>query len=627
MPGFPLAAIGAGIGRGVQQVDEHQAAMLQQVLQQLKLKQQQQQDQASAALFSTLASGGIQPLSPGGGGLNLPGSTMPAGGGGDFSPQSLTRPASPMLRPGADVGGGMRTGGAFRNAGDAWLNQNAPFPTVGRPNPTPGPSNQNDPTSILPAGGGDVTPLRAPPKPPIDGSYALPGPGGPATQGGGAGRPAPAAAHPLVQEAQQTAAATAQTIPPEVYGRMSLQALAQQIDKANPSADPVVKMMALEQAAKLLAPSEQRAWEMFTLQHRETLALEKEKRDRQFEVDQQRRSQGFSADQQQRSQEFTRSQNEGTGQIIETDKGPMRIPRGSDKAVPIDTGGAHVVGARGGQKEANILAFDKDGKRVFEGNAVYDPQTKGWANSATGDPIVADRVETTGKGAAGAAGSAGRGGAQVQRQIIAGREIQSDLEAITKLPISVDRGIFGGRQQGPGLFDAMKENLAETLTDEDAQLANSALAGLERELSVVTSPVYGGKWAAQSFGALNLKPGQTVNVKLYNIARMRQVVDNALEGVINTDWVGREQKEYAQKIRNEIDKAVPWSIQDVITFRQKGKSGESFRDFVDRNNVSGAAGRQGGATPAAGPQEGDTATNPQTNQKLMFHDGKWGPVI
>jgi hypothetical protein len=245
----------------------------------------------------------------------------------------------------------------------------------------------------------------------------------------------------------------------------------------------------------------------------------------------------------------------------------------------------------------HLQAFDTEGKMIFEGNAHYVPGT-GWEDDAhPGTRIPGDRFITLPRGAGGAAG---RAGAQVQRQIIAAREIASDLQNVVRLPITTTRGIFGGRQQGPGLMDALKENLAEKLTNEDAELANSALASLERELSVVVSPVYGGSWAADSFKPLALKEGQTNLVKLYNIARMRQTADNALEGVINTDWVGKEQKAYAQQLMGVLEKAVPWTPGDVMSYREQTDNRLSFGDFVKQQHVGGGA----GGAPAAGPQPG-----------------------
>jgi hypothetical protein len=55
---------------------------------------------------------------------------------------------------------------------------------------------------------------------------------------------------------------------------MSVNALAQQIQKAAPDADPVVQFMMLEEAQKLLAPDAKMQWEMFKQQHDESFQKE-----------------------------------------------------------------------------------------------------------------------------------------------------------------------------------------------------------------------------------------------------------------------------------------------------------------------------------------------------------------
>lgn len=105
-----------------------------------------------------------------------------------------------------------------------------------------------------------------------------------ALPGDGAARPqqpqaAPAAMQRLVasapppvqKEVEQRTIATASAIPQQVWGKMSLAAMKEQIDKANPGADPVVKFMMLEKAQKLLAPTELRQWEMFKIQHNDAI--------------------------------------------------------------------------------------------------------------------------------------------------------------------------------------------------------------------------------------------------------------------------------------------------------------------------------------------------------------------
>ncbi len=94
---------------------------------------------------------------------------------------------------------------------------------------------------------------------------------------------------PKVQQVQQTAQQTAQTIDPFVQGRMSLQALARQVDKTNPSADPAVKMMAVQELYKLLAPEQREYWQLLMQNHRETVQFEMQQRREQYQDDRQQR--------------------------------------------------------------------------------------------------------------------------------------------------------------------------------------------------------------------------------------------------------------------------------------------------------------------------------------------------
>ncbi len=75
---------------------------------------------------------------------------------------------------------------------------------------------------------------------------------------------------PLIQQAAQK---TSQITPPDVFGRMSLKALIQQIDKANPDADRAIKFGALAMAQKMLAPDEQMQMKLFMQQNQADLRV------------------------------------------------------------------------------------------------------------------------------------------------------------------------------------------------------------------------------------------------------------------------------------------------------------------------------------------------------------------
>lgn len=359
MAGFPLAAIGAGIGQFFQNYEQQKRSQQQRALEQLQADQirqnalrQQKQDQASGLLFNSLLGGEsgqtsqAQPFTMpslgggqvGGGGYgDLAGLANLGGGmgGGGLAPSfqrgPVTNEQPGRTQSGGSLGGGLRAGGAL--TGNPFVDK---LVSLGvKPEVASGAveyMRRNEsglrPDAVNPSSGAlGAAQWLGPRKRALQGQYGaapslsqqadfmgqeLQGPEGrtlAALRGASSGRqgydiwgrdyerPGGAAlakagvggASPIHQEAQQAALGAAQITPPEVYGRMSLRGLAQQIDKANPDADPVVKMMALEQAAKLLAPSDQRAWEMFKLQHDDQFKIAQiEREDRRFDITERR---------------------------------------------------------------------------------------------------------------------------------------------------------------------------------------------------------------------------------------------------------------------------------------------------------------------------------------------------
>lgn len=135
--------------------------------------------------------------------------------------------------------------------------------------------------------------------------------------------PKPAALPPPVrQEVQQTTRTATQSIDPFVFGKMSVSALAKKIDEANPGASSFVKAMALEEAQKLLAPTEQRMWDLLKQRHSDEFqrtTAELARTDRRAETQQ---SQQFQIDQAERTRQHT----DETSGTIENVIGPDGKP-------------------------------------------------------------------------------------------------------------------------------------------------------------------------------------------------------------------------------------------------------------------------------------------------------------
>lgn len=334
MAGFPLMAIGAGIGQGAEAIQRQRQMALEAALRELQIKQYQDEQQAAGSLFPAALSGSLdappmQPLGTGGlGGGGVTGAMPDLGAGSGSSMPPLS----------AGGGGGLRAGGALtslrppvgspeneritnliiqdesggRNIKQQVVPEGGGYnPSVGRvtgPSSAQGIGQFIDPTwreAAARIGAGQYAhAMDAPPevqRKAISQRVADKGVGDWApynpTLARHLGIAPGGSTHPVQREADQIALGAASQIPPQVYGRMSIQAMAQAIDKANPGADPYVKMLALERGMKLVSPYEQRIWEVWKMQHGETLDRAKEDRTRQFQIDQQKRSQDFQREQ------------------------------------------------------------------------------------------------------------------------------------------------------------------------------------------------------------------------------------------------------------------------------------------------------------------------------------------
>ena len=101
MPGFPLAAIGAGIGQFAQQYRQQQEQAMRQQLQQLAVDQSRKQQMARELEGLALSSGGIPGIGPGTGGINPVGTPIGGGGlpGAPAMPTPQTSAPAPVAAP------------------------------------------------------------------------------------------------------------------------------------------------------------------------------------------------------------------------------------------------------------------------------------------------------------------------------------------------------------------------------------------------------------------------------------------------------------------------------------------------------------------------------------------------
>jgi len=168
-----------------------------------------------------------------------------------------------------------------------------------------------------------------------------------------------------------------------------------------------------------------------------------------------------------------------------------------------------------------------------------------------------------------------------QRQLLAANEAVRDLKNVSELPVTASAGVFGGRKQGPGLFDATKEVLANKMTTEEVQLYNTMATGFQRSLATIEAAglMPSGTLTHQMEGVM-LREGDTNLVKLSKLAQIRQIVDAGMEVVESNPRVSEAEKEKARDIRKQMEEAVPFTQQQVIKFMSSPNKAATMRSLM-----------------------------------------------
>ncbi len=253
-------------------------------------------------------------------------------------------------------------------------------------------------------------------------------------------------------------------------------------------------------------------------------------------------------------------QSKDTGQWVTADEKKEPLPTPT-RAVP--AGKADTL-----HPSKEIAIVDKDGSVVERFAARESAGGPGWVRSDDGKPVVVPSGGKIDVGQASGAVIGSRENVYIGRILEGGITATTDLENISRMPVGVSSGMFGGRRQGPGLLDATREVLANKLTSQDVQIYNSANVGIQRALAIIESSGLAPSGAfTEQFQGLTLKEGDTQLARLYKMANARQIVENGMEVIKANPRVAPEQKKLADKFVQRVEQAIPWTTKDVIALQ------------------------------------------------------------
>lgn len=160
--------------------------------------------------------------------------------------------------------------------------------------------------------------------------------------------------------------------------------------------------------------------------------------------------------------------------------------------------------------------------------------------------------------------------AQVMGRIVmSANQAAHDLENVSKLPLTASSGIFGGRKQGPSLMSAGVEDLANTMTPQEAQSYNVMSSGFQRSLAgIEAAGMMPNGTLSHQMDSVLFREGDTNLTKLQKLAQTRQIIESGLDTIIDNPRVPDETKTAVKKIIDKVQAAVPFTHEDIQNMSQ-----------------------------------------------------------
>lgn len=282
-------------------------------------------------------------------------------------------------------------------------------------------------------------------------------------------------------------------------------------------------------------------------------------------------------------------------------------------------------GEFGASKEIAIL--DKDGNAVDRRAARESTTGPGWVDSATGKPIEVPPGGRIDVGSSAASAMGTRDLVYTQRVLNAARTAVSDLVNVSKMGAGATSGVLRGVGSGAagGMLDATKRTLGNVISKEQTQLYNAANAGVQRAFAQIESAgLAPGYHFSEQFNALTLLEGDTHLTKIYKLAAGRQIVENGMEVILANPRMAPEQKKLAQSYVAQVQKAIPWTTDDVITL-----SHSSSTTTLRQLGVKDTGGKEAAAAvpkdlpDPKGVAEGSIAKDKDGKPVAVIRNGQW----
>jgi len=160
-----------------------------------------------------------------------------------------------------------------------------------------------------------------------------------------------------------------------------------------------------------------------------------------------------------------------------------------------------------------------------------------------------------------------------QRMINATAGAASGFEAISGIKGGTTTGILPFLSNKEGITNFLSTRAGRQLSSDDAKILDVYYTGISRNLAAIeaSGAATGLVGLTKSFEALKPAAGDSNYVVAAKLADAKRVVEETMKAAVSSGALSADQKKTASDLVNRIEKAIPFTIEDVNKSVTKGK--------------------------------------------------------
>ena len=206
-----------------------------------------------------------------------------------------------------------------------------------------------------------------------------------------------------------------------------------------------------------------------------------------------------------------------------------------------------------------------------------------------------------------------------QRAVTALRGAASTMETVMKLPQDARVGFLPFLSTKEGMYNFVQNSAGRNMSSEEQKAVETLYSGMSRYLAQIeaSGTATGLAGLSEQLKTVYPKSGDSVYDVALKIADTRRIATEAISAMVESGLLPGQQAQAAQEQIQRMERAIPFTTNDVIEARFGGKKTlGGATAIVSKPKVGTTAPAQ------SGPKEGDEAPS-KSGKPMVFKNGSW----